>query len=266
MGDNYRYVEGSVKPIQSAAAGSSSVISKGDFIFDSGSCVPKSAGDFTWDTDLATTQRQFREKFLGLAMDRNRSGDTFPIIYATGGRFEFDCAAATFNPGDLVGPAKQSGSFLEPQKVVAVATADLAIGRVAKLYAANTTRVVVELNPAGADPKNEVQVTKTADFTATDKDLDKVVDNTGASASVNVTLPAPTAARAGRWMEIVSVADQITGFVGGTAGDIATFNNASAASAKLQTSGNKIGGRLRAYCTGAKWHVSNYGANTLTVA
>lgn len=61
-----------------------------------------------------------------------------------GGVFEFDCASATFEVGDLVGCAKQSGNALEDQKVVAVASEALAIGRVTQ-RGTSITRVKIQI-------------------------------------------------------------------------------------------------------------------------
>lgn len=111
------------------------------------------AEDETWVTDLATTQTNFRNRFLGASGQRKTAG----VAQATGagaantlrvdteGVFEYDCAAATFNVGDLVGPAKDTGNALLSQKVVAVGSAALAIGRVNSLYSSNTTRVRVRI-------------------------------------------------------------------------------------------------------------------------
>jgi len=98
-----------------------------------------------WDTNIATTQEAFHDVFLGVCMQKSRSGDTNDVRVATSGYFEFDCAAATFELGDLVGPAKTGGNNLENGKVVAVATENLAIGRVAKRYGSNTTKVRVKV-------------------------------------------------------------------------------------------------------------------------
>ena len=88
----------------------------------------------TWTTDLPTTQTAFHAAFLGVAMQRSRSTDTDPIRVATSGVFEMACAAATFNIGDLVGPAKDTGNALLNQTVAAVGAGGnegKAVGRVA---------------------------------------------------------------------------------------------------------------------------------------
>lgn len=110
------------------------------------------ASDETWNTDLATTQTAFVTKFLGVSgqqKDANlarvfgNASDNLIRIDA-GGIFEFDCASANFAIGDLVGCAKQTGNALENQKVVAVGSEALAIGRVTEA-GTSITRVKVQI-------------------------------------------------------------------------------------------------------------------------
>ncbi len=147
MADVMRWRYGETNPVVSKAIGSSTVIQIGDLVemAADGTVTPASA--HTWNTDLATTQNEFQDTFLGVAMQRSRSGDTDPIRVATSGVFEFDCASATFEIGALTGPAKQTGNALENQKVVALAGGSeaKAIGRVAKRIGTADTKVLVEI-------------------------------------------------------------------------------------------------------------------------
>src|SRR5262245_45301868 len=141
MTDTYRYRYGDANPV--AAPYKAGVpIELGDLcqIDAADGNTIKPAGSFTWTTDLATTQTNYHLVFMGVAM-QSYDGAATPaaapyglrdgkIRLGTEGVYEFDCASANFAEGDLVGPAKQSGNLLEPQKVVAVATELLAIGRV----------------------------------------------------------------------------------------------------------------------------------------
>lgn len=110
------------------------------------------AEDTAWNTDLATTQTAFALLFLGTSMQDKVVGtarvygnsEDNRIGVSVGGVWEFDCASASFAVGDLVGPAKQSGNLLESQKVVAVATEALAIGRVERAVTSGV-RVRVQL-------------------------------------------------------------------------------------------------------------------------
>ena len=60
--------------------------------------------------------------FLGVAMQRSRSGETAPIRVATTGVFEFDCPSGTFELGDMVGADENAaGNALLNQQVAKVA-------------------------------------------------------------------------------------------------------------------------------------------------
>lgn len=132
----------------------------------SGDLVGMSAGtlvraeDTTWDTDLATTQTAFAALFLG-ASAQTKTSTTVARVFgnsqdnvievATGGVWEYDCASATFEIGDFVGPAKDTGNALLSNKVVKVTTEAKAIGRVVE-RGTSITRVKFKLlsvlNPA----------------------------------------------------------------------------------------------------------------------
>lgn len=69
-----------------------------------------------------------------------------------------------------------------------------------------------------------------------------------AAGAVTFTLPTPTRGYLGTEYVFASVRDQSMTVAGTTAGDIATFNNAAAASVAASTGGQKIGARIRALC------------------
>lgn len=141
MAYTYRY--GDTNPVK-VLVDSANVIEKGDMCTLETDDVRAAASE-AWDTNLATTQENFHDGFLGVAAQRSRNGDTDAIRINTSGVYEFDTASATYEVGDLVGPAKQTGNALESQKVASVAGHNLAVGRVAKQYAAATTKVYVEI-------------------------------------------------------------------------------------------------------------------------
>lgn len=142
MADRYQpWQYGEPNPVVTKAVPTANVIETGDLV-GLATGDPYAASGTTWDTNLATTQEAFHDTFLGVASQRSRDGDVDPIAVNTTGVHEFDCASATFELGDLVGPAKQSGDALESKKVVAVATPNLAIGRVAK-RGTSVTKVLV---------------------------------------------------------------------------------------------------------------------------
>lgn len=146
-----QYIEGDARSREATIA-TSKTVKIGDLVgMSSGTLVR--AEDQAWDTNLATTQSNFRALFLGVS-SQQKASTTNPRIFGNstdnvcrvtvGGIYEFDCASATFEVGDFVGPAKQSGNALESQKVVAVSAEANAIGRVAK-RGTSITRVRVEL-------------------------------------------------------------------------------------------------------------------------
>ena len=146
MTDTLRWRRGDTAPVFKTPA-SASVIEIGDLIFQHPTgAAPKAADDMTDQGSLALNQDAFQQYFLGVAEQRSRSGDTDEIRVSTKGEFEFTCAAATFNTGDMVGACEQSGgTALENQKVVAVTEESKAIGVVAKDYSSNTATVLVRI-------------------------------------------------------------------------------------------------------------------------
>jgi hypothetical protein len=119
MSDKMRWRYGDTNPVV-AAVDSGTAIEIGDLVWqDTDDAKP--AASAVWTTDLAGTQGAFTPKFLGVAMQRSRSGDTAPIRVATSGVFEFDCASTTAELGATVGAtANSGGTALENQTVVAV--------------------------------------------------------------------------------------------------------------------------------------------------
>jgi predicted RecA/RadA family phage recombinase len=144
MSDNMRWRYGDTNPVV-AAVDSATVIEIGDLLWqDTDDAKPSS--DFTYGVSLAATQDSFVDEFLGVAMQRSRSGDTADIRVAGTGVFEFPCASSTFELGDLIGPDDNSGgTALENQKVIKVTDPARAVGRVAKRVATAATTVLVDI-------------------------------------------------------------------------------------------------------------------------
>jgi hypothetical protein len=155
MGRNYQaHQYGDAKPVVTKAIASATVIEQQDLVAQvtaDGLVYPASA--HVWNTNIATTQAEFVALFLGVSTEFSRAGDVAPIKVNTAGVHEFECAAAQFKIGDLVGPAKQTGDLLENRKVVAVGAENLSIGRVARDYPANTTTVLVDVYSSKMKPK-----------------------------------------------------------------------------------------------------------------
>jgi hypothetical protein len=153
MADNMRWRYGDTNPVV-APVDAATVIEIGDLVYlDTDDAKPAghdANGDGTgdlWNTNLATTQEAFHDKFLGVAMQRSRAGDTDPVRVATTGVFELDCVSATYELGTLVSPDQTGGNNLHNQQVRSVTGTqhNLAVGRVAKRLASAGTRVLVDI-------------------------------------------------------------------------------------------------------------------------
>lgn len=109
--------------------------------------------------------------------------------------------------------------------------------------------------------------TKTADYTITALDNGSHFDNTGATGTVNFTLPAIANGYA---FGFHAVADQILKVISAEGTNVVALNNASATSVAVQTGSQKIGGGFFIFsnAAGTKWLVENAsaGTNTITVA
>lgn len=152
MSDNMRWRYGDTNPVV-VPVDSAVVIEIGDLLYletdDGRPAAYDSNADATgdlWNTNLATTQEAFHDKFLGVAMQRSRAGDTDPIRVATTGVFEFDCVSATYELGTLLA-LDQNGNNLRSQQLRSVSSSshNLAIGRVAKRVPVAATRVLVDV-------------------------------------------------------------------------------------------------------------------------
>lgn len=156
MGDHIqRHRTGPLSPIR-VPVGSSTVVKIGDMLYwDDSADEAKPAEDLSWNSDLETTQGDFQEAFLGVALHGSEAGEDRDILVAREGIFEFECAEAEFDLGAPVAPAEATGDELENQKVVEV-DPHLRIGLAVRHYDANTETVLCELlsvykmAPAGA--------------------------------------------------------------------------------------------------------------------
>lgn len=91
-------------------------------------------------------QEQFVARFLGVAMQRSRAGETSPVRVATTGVFEFDAPAGNHELGDLMGPTEDAGgTALMNQQLAPAAESHLAIGRIARRETNSPTSVLVDV-------------------------------------------------------------------------------------------------------------------------
>ncbi len=144
MSDKMRWRYGDTNPVV-AAVDSDTVIEIGDLLWqDTDDAKP--ASDITDQGTETANQTALADAFLGVAMQRSRSGDIAPVRVAATGVFEFDCPSGTFELGDLVGADENAaGDALLNQQVDSVAAAAYAIGRIAKRQAVAATSVLIDI-------------------------------------------------------------------------------------------------------------------------
>jgi hypothetical protein len=128
-----------------AAVDADTVIEIGDLVWQDIDDAKRASGIANKDSETAN-QEAFVDVFLGVAMQRSRSGDTSPIRVATTGVFEFDCPSDTFELGDLVGVDENAaGTALLNQQVTHVDWSKRAIGRIAMRQSTAATSVLVDI-------------------------------------------------------------------------------------------------------------------------
>lgn len=118
------------------------------YVDTSDSNTVKPAGSFTWDTNLATTQPEFKAVFAGVALYRILAAQAGrKIEVGTCGVYRYPCAAlgSALRAGIYIGPDKAAGNALLPQQVVNVATKSLAIGQLAEDAKVGATDVMVRI-------------------------------------------------------------------------------------------------------------------------
>jgi hypothetical protein len=141
MSDKMRWRYGDTNPVI-AAVDANTVIEIGDLVYQETDDARPASMQADQGTKIAN-QELFGNKFLGVAMQRSRAGETTPIRVATTGVFEFDCPNTAFELGDMVGVDENTaGTALMNQQVAKVGLAKYAVGRDAKRQSAATTVLV----------------------------------------------------------------------------------------------------------------------------
>ncbi len=144
MSDKMRWRYGDTNPVV-AAVDAATVIEIGDLVYQDTDDAKPASSQADQGTEAAN-QELFADKFLGVAMQRSRNGDTAPVRVATTGVFEFDCPSGTFELGDLVGADENgAGNALLNQQATKVAASKCAVGRVAKRVSPAATSVLVDI-------------------------------------------------------------------------------------------------------------------------
>ena len=132
-----------ITQLQKVRVDADTVIEAGDLVWlDDDDAKP--ASDFTWTTNLATTQSNFAAVFLGVAHQQSAAGDTTPISVDVSplSVYEFDANAAAYEVGDVLAP-DESSSHLMNQQLEAVASGGLGIARAAEYKPASSTTLRV---------------------------------------------------------------------------------------------------------------------------
>lgn len=144
MSDKMRWRYGDTNPVI-AAVDAATVIEIGDMVYQETDDVRPASSQADQATETAN-QELFADKFLGVAMQRSKAGETSPIRVATTGVFEFDCPSDTFELGNLVGSDENAaGTALLNQQVAKVSLSKYAIGRIAKRQSTAATNVLVDI-------------------------------------------------------------------------------------------------------------------------
>lgn len=128
-------------------------VNPGDLIYrDTGDGYDKPVGNYTWNTNIATTSGTANAVFRGVSTAKRLAANTVDgdkadgcIIYT--GEFCFECTAlgSAAKPGDLVSFEDDGTSHLANQKVRITATAGEAIGRVTRDCAVGATSLFFTL-------------------------------------------------------------------------------------------------------------------------
>ena len=147
MSNKLRFRSGQVE-LHKVRVDSDTVIDAGDLVWlDTDDAKP--AADFTWTTDLATTQGNFAAAFLGVAHQSSAAGETSDISVDLSpfSVYEFDVGSDTYELGGLLGPSHGT-NVLTNQKLETVASSGLAIARAAEYKAAASALLRVQFASA----------------------------------------------------------------------------------------------------------------------
>lgn len=157
VGPSYSTGKGPYR-MQTALWKGSLAVAVGDLVYkDASDHYDKSAAQYTWDNNLATTQASFHDVFRGVSQVRRTTAQTADGTQATDGpiactgEFAFPCAALQaalyVASNTYITIAQGTGNTLNPQKVVATTDITLAIGKLTRDAAVNDTWLWFEIQP-----------------------------------------------------------------------------------------------------------------------
>lgn len=132
------------------AVDSATVIVQGDLLWlDTDDAKPASA--FAWNSDLATTQGNFVNAFLGIALANHTGGSgavtNFPVDISPLSLYAYPCTSQTHEIGGTLGPAKDTGNALLANKLDNT-VAGSSCSRVARRDASAAATVLVRFQSA----------------------------------------------------------------------------------------------------------------------
>ncbi len=141
-----RFRSGQVQ-LRKVRVDANSTIEAGDLVWMDGT-IAKSATDFVWNTDLATTQSDFAAKFLGIAHQPSGAGDSLPISVdiSPDSVYEFDCSPTNYELGQPLGSDENLASLMNQQLEPALAAN--AIARAAEFSNGTVSTIRVTLTSA----------------------------------------------------------------------------------------------------------------------
>lgn len=127
------------------------------FIDASDSSYVKSAAEFPWNGNLATTQADFHDEFYGVSTVRRTTAMTADATSApeggvlASGEFCFPCDELQSDTypsyNSFVTIAQGAGNTLDPQKVVLTTDVTIAIGRLTRPALTGYTSLVFTIEP-----------------------------------------------------------------------------------------------------------------------
>ena len=122
---------------------STSVIAPGDMVYLDETVV-RPASELPWNTDLATTQQDFADMFVGIAHEASADGEdaAVSIDVSSSSIYECDVTSSSYDNGNLLAPEGASSKLLN-QQLAYVNTPSQAIARAAEFSDQMTSRLRV---------------------------------------------------------------------------------------------------------------------------
>ncbi len=122
---------------------STSVVEPGDMVYLDETHI-RPASEMFWNTDLATTQQNFADVFVGIAHEGSDDGEDAPVSIdvSSASVYEFTVENGTYDNGNPLGPDGASSKLLNQQLAYAD-PATQAIARAAEFVDQMTTRLRV---------------------------------------------------------------------------------------------------------------------------